>query len=38
MAKKCGPHRLKKSVQYVRSIFEHAYESGLIDRPMRFGR
>src|SRR5262249_26599271 len=37
MAKKWGPHRLKKSVQYVRSIFKHAYESGLLDRPARFG-
>jgi integrase len=37
MAKKGGPHRLKKSVQYVRNVFKHAYESGLIDRPTRFG-
>jgi integrase len=37
MSKKWGPHRLKKSVQYVRSMFKHAYESGLLDRPMRFG-
>jgi integrase len=37
MAKKWGPHRLKKSVQYVRSIFKHAYEAGLIDKPVRFG-
>jgi integrase len=37
MSKKWGPHRLEKAVQYVRSIFKHAYESGLIDRPMRFG-
>src|SRR5262249_30849307 len=37
MSKKWGPHRLKKSVQYVRSMFKHAYESGLIERPMRFG-
>ncbi len=37
MAKKWGPHRLEKSIQYVRSIFKHAYESGLLDRPMRFG-
>jgi hypothetical protein len=37
MAKKWGPQRLKKSVQYVRSMFKHAYESGLLDRPMRFG-
>jgi integrase len=36
-AKKWGPHLLKKAVQYVRSIFKHAYDAGLIDRPMRFG-
>lgn len=37
MAKKWGPHRLAKIIQYVRSVFKHAYESGLLDRPMRFG-
>jgi hypothetical protein len=37
MSKKWGPHRLKKSIQYVRSIFKHTYESGLLDRAMRFG-
>ena len=37
MAKKWGPHRLAKIIQYVRSVFKHAFESGLIDRPMRFG-
>src|SRR5262249_51356697 len=37
MATQWGPHRLKKLVQYVRSMFKHAYESGLLDRPMRFG-
>ncbi len=36
-SKKWGPHLLKKAVQYVRSIFKHAYDAGLIDRPMRFG-
>jgi integrase len=36
-AKKWGPHLLKKAIQYVRSIFKHAYESGLIERPIRFG-
>src|SRR5262249_17316553 len=30
MAKKWGPHRLKKSVQYVRSIIKHAYEADLL--------
>jgi integrase len=37
LAKKWGPHRLKKAVQYIRSIFKHAYDSDLIDRPVRFG-
>src|SRR5262249_34672692 len=37
LAKKWGPHRLKKAIQYIRSIFKHAYDSGLIDRPIRFG-
>ncbi|HEV3260887.1 MAG TPA: tyrosine-type recombinase/integrase [Gemmataceae bacterium] len=37
LAKKWGPHRLKKAVQYIRSIFKHAYESDLIDRPVRYG-
>jgi integrase len=37
MAKKWGPHRLKKSVQYVCSVFKYAYDAGLLDRPMRFG-
>jgi integrase len=37
LAKKWGPHRLKKAVQYVRSIFKHAYDADLIDRPVRFG-
>jgi integrase len=37
LARKWGPHRLKKAVQYIRSIFKHAYDSELIDRPVRFG-
>jgi integrase len=37
LAKKWGPHRLKKAIQYIRSIFKHAYDSDLIDRPVRFG-
>ncbi len=36
-AKKWGPHLLKKAIQYVRSIFKHAYDAGLIQTPMRFG-
>jgi integrase len=37
LAKRYGPHRVKKSIQYVRSIFKHAYDAELIDRPVRFG-
>jgi integrase len=37
LAKKWGPHRLKKAIQYIRSIFKHAYDADLIDRPVRFG-
>jgi integrase len=37
LAKKWGPHRLKKAIQYIRSICKHAYDSDLIDRPVRFG-
>ncbi len=36
-AKRWGPHRLKKMIQAVRSAFKHAFDAGLIDRPMRFG-
>jgi len=37
LAKKWGPHRLGKTIQSVRSMFKHAYESGLMQAPMRFG-
>src|SRR4051812_28907679 len=37
LAGKWGPVRLKKAIQYVSMIFRHAYEAGLIDRPVRFG-
>lgn len=37
MAKKWGPHRLGKMIQYTRSVLKYAYEAALIDRPMRFG-
>jgi integrase len=37
MAKKWGPHRLAKIIQYVRSAFKHGFDAGLIDRPVRFG-
>ena len=37
LAAKWGPVRLGNQIQYVRSVFKFAYESGLIDRPARFG-
>ncbi len=37
MAKGWGPVRLGNEIQRVRSIFKYAFESGLIDRPVRFG-
>jgi integrase len=37
LASKWGPVRLKKAIGYVGMIFRHAYEAGLIDRPVRFG-
>src|SRR5262249_3206944 len=37
MAKKWGKVRLVKMVGYVRSIFKHGYEAGLLEQPMRFG-
>jgi integrase len=37
LAKKWGPVRLKNAIQYIRCICKHAYDAGLIDRPVRFG-
>src|SRR5262245_11919893 len=38
VAKKWGPERLgSKLIQYTRSLFKHALDAGLIDRPIRFG-
>jgi integrase len=37
MAKKWGPHHLKKMVQCVRCLLKHALDVGLIDRPVRCG-
>lgn len=37
-AKRWGPQRLgSKLIQYTRCIFKHAFDAGLIDRPVRFG-
>ena len=37
MAKKWGPQRLSKTIQFVRCVFKYAYDVELIDRPIRFG-
>jgi integrase len=37
LAKRWGPVRLGNVVQYVRTLFKFAYDSDLIDRPVRFG-
>jgi integrase len=37
MAAKWGALRLANVIQYVRSVFKYAYDSELIDRPIRFG-
>jgi integrase len=37
LSKRWGPHRLGGEVQRVRSIFKYGYDSGLIDKPVRFG-
>jgi integrase len=37
MAKQFGPVRLGNEIQKVRSVFKYGFESGLIDRPVRYG-
>jgi integrase len=37
MAERWGPVCLGNAVQKVRSIFKHAFDADLIDRPVRFG-
>jgi hypothetical protein len=37
LAKTNSPPRMCTVIQVIRSAFKHAYESGLLDRPMRFG-
>lgn len=37
MAAKWGVQRLAKIIGYVRSVFKHAYDTELLDKPMRFG-
>jgi integrase len=37
MARQWGPHHLAKTIQCVRCVLKHAFDSGLIDRPIRYG-
>lgn len=37
MAQRWGVYRLADMIQHTRSIFKHAYEVGLLERPLRFG-
>ncbi|MHB1426683.1 MAG: tyrosine-type recombinase/integrase [Gemmataceae bacterium] len=37
MAKQWGPVHLGNEIQKVRTVFKYAFESGLIDRPVRYG-
>jgi integrase len=37
LAKRNGPHRMCTVIQVIRCAFKHAYDSGTLDRPMRFG-
>jgi integrase len=37
LGRKWGVYRRKNVIGYIRSIFKHAYESQLIERPMQFG-
>jgi integrase len=37
LAKRNGPHRMCTIIQVIRCAFRHAYETGALDRPMRFG-
>jgi integrase len=38
LAKKWGPVRLGREIQRIRSLFLHAYDQGLIDKPIRYGK
>jgi integrase len=37
MDRKWGLVRIDNAIQRVRSVFKHAFDAGLIDRPVRFG-
>jgi integrase len=38
IAKRWGPVRLGNEIQKVRTIFKYGYETGLIDKPIRYGQ
>lgn len=38
LAKRLGPVRLGNAVTRVKSVFKYGFESGLIDRPVRYGQ
>jgi hypothetical protein len=38
LARKYGPTRLANEIVRVRSVFKHAFENELIDKPARYGR
>jgi integrase len=37
LARRNGPHRMCTVIQVIRCAFKHAYETGAMDKPMRFG-
>jgi integrase len=37
LAKRLGPVSLGNEVQRIRVVFKHAYDAGLIDKPVRYG-
>jgi integrase len=37
MTKRWGPLRVGDFIQHIRSVFKHAFDAELIDRPVRFG-
>jgi len=37
LSSRYGVNGLSKRIQQTRSLFKHAYETGLLDRPIRFG-
>jgi integrase len=37
LAKRNGPHRMCTIIQVIRCAFKHAFDSGALDRPIRFG-